>query len=953
MQGMRDRRPLLGKDAAEPNTGAAELSMPAETARERHAREKKRQAKNTRRGVLSYVFFLCVFLGVPLFLVIRLTPFFVFQNLRCRLREKYIWSDRTVRAMEEGYERYFNEPPLYLSKEYNRTMMWGTYEPSRIFAVKSRAQRPVTVGLAWYDAAKAHPLRHMMPYMHNKVNPPRSAQKSGRDTEVMHVQWVMNDGLHYAKEVIDDSGNKASMEVELLKSPFADAWHVRVHGRVESASPLVMVVYMTHADQSESIEMVAPTEHNDGDWSPVLKSRMQVEGEADHTDFTLRVYDDHNPLYDTAPWEVYGLQTDVEEAFARTAVDAVGVLPAERAAAGGRGIGGGRDLSELQQQKLDLRNLPSSSFAYITAKDPQTFKTPSADVSHNVMVLRKAYDSSFRLELSLSPADHTATSDAGAAGAASKIGSVAPRYEALSTCQLTNVLRWRYKAIGRHTAKVFRPWLSLFNDTRSLYEHIATNTLGEMLGSFAYASGHYLRAEAEMDDAWDARGTADALPRDDQLQLSPQRVSAVAAVGSRTDEAFGQATLSGLPLLFLTRWNKEMVKDVLASWFLGAQDAQTGFLPNRATFSADARSLAPLALRYEHPTYASPPTLLLGLEELLREMGRKAARLATANRRKTRNTPAYYEQEKAADEALLRLLLPALRRWRAWWHTTQCGGATDELALHCRTRLPLESWPRVPVEGQPETLLVYRWRGRDGHRLPTSGMEDYPRPICPGEHHREAHVDAFAWVALLSRLISHIEVDFLHEAESVQVDWEAHLDAVHWDFAQHRYADRVGCHSWTFSPYVGYVNLYPVMLGLVRRNLPRAADTIALAQRELYGPYGLMSVSFNSVRRAREANLPHSNMWMGYMWPSANLLFLYGVKSHYLDVLNGTNCGASGMAGQPLRDFYRDVRVNVVETIHGGSRWWEYYNPIDGRGEGSKTSVATRSLLLGLLDNFA
>ncbi|KPI87862.1 hypothetical protein ABL78_3019 [Leptomonas seymouri] len=948
MMGMRDRRPLLGKGAAESTAGVTELNMPAETASEREAREKKRHAKSTRRGILSYALFICVFLGIPLLVIIHLTPFFVFQNLRCRLREKYIWSDSTVKAMEEGYTRYFTEPPLYLSKEYNRTMMWGTYEPSRIFAVKSRTPQPVTVGLAWYDSAKMHPVRHLMPYMHNKVNAPRSAQKAGRDAEVMHVQWVINDGLHYAKEVVDDRGNKVSMELELLKSPFADAWHVRVHGRVESASPLVMVVYMTHENQEESIELVAPTEHNDGDWSPVLKSRMQAEGDAEHTDFTLRVYDDHNPLFDTAPWEVYGLKTDVGEAFARTAVDASGVLPAERAAAGGKGIGGGRGVDELQRQKLDLRQLPESAFVYITGKDPNTFKTPVPGASHNMVVLRKAYDSSFRLELSLSPAYHTAEDAKN-----SKIGSLAPRYEALSTCQLTNVLRWRYKAIERHSAKVFRPWLTLFNSTKSLYERVATHTLGEMLGSFVFASGHYLQAEAEMDDAWDARGTSEELWDAQQLQPSPQRVSAMAAIGSRTDEAFGQAALTGLPLLFLTRWNKEMVKDILASWFLGAQDVRTGFMPNRAVFSAHTRSFTPLSLRYEHLTYASPPTLLLGLQELLKEMERKEARLAIANRRKTRNTPEYYEREKASDKAFLQLLLPALRRWRRWWHTTQCGGPTDDLARQCRSRPPLEEWPREPIVGQPETLLVYRWRGRDGYRLPTSGMEDYPRPFCAGEHHREAHVDAFAWVALLSRLISQIEVDFLHVPESVQVDWEAHLDAVHWDAARLRYSDRVGCHSWSFSPYFGYVNLYPVMLGVVRRSLPRVAHTIALAQKELESPYGLMSVSFNSVRLARESNLRHSNMWMGYVWPSANLLFLYGVKSHYLDILNDTNCGDSGMTEARLRTLYSDLRVNVVETIHGGSRWWEFYNPINGRGEGSKTSVTTRSLLLGLLDNFA
>ncbi|AYU80390.1 Mannosyl oligosaccharide glucosidase, putative [Leishmania donovani] len=947
---MRDRRPLLRKDA---ETAATELSMPAETAQERYQRAKKREAKDMQRGALSYLLFILVFLGVPLLIVAYCTPFFVLQNLRCRLQEKYFWPDTTVRAMEDGYTRYFNEPPLYPSTEYNRTMMWGTYEPSRIFAVKSRSLKPVTVGIAWYDSAMAHPLRHTMPYLHNKVSAPRTTQKKGIDAEVMQVKWVVNDGLHYAKEVVEDRGNKVSLEIELLKSPFADAWHVRIHARVESDSPLVMVVYMSHADTQERIELEAPTEHNDGDWSPVLKSRMQPEGKTEHTDFTLRVHDDHSPLHDTAPWHVYGLHTDVEAAFQRKAVDAVGTTPAERAAAGGRGIGGGVHVGELQQQQLDLRRLPESAFTYIQAKDPQSFRTPPSWTSHNVMILRKSYDSSFRLELSLSPADHARGDEAPGASTTNRIGNLVPRYEALSTCQLTNALRWRSKAISLHSAKIFRPFLRVFNSSKDLYERIATVTLAEMLGSLTFTSGHYLHVGADMDDAWDQQGRAEAMWGDAKLQASRQRVSAIAVVGSRTDEAFGQPSLTGLPLLFLTRWNKEVVKDILASWLLGAQDAETGFVPNRAVFGAETRSFTPQALRYEHPTLASPPTLLLGLHGLLKEMSRKSARLATANHRKPRNTPEYLERERAADEAFLRVILPALKRWRKWWHHTQCGGATDELARQCRSRKPLEEWPLRPAEDQPESLLVYRWRGRDGHRLPTSGMEDYPRPICAGEHHREAHVDAFSWVALLSTLISRIETEFLHEAESVSLDWEAHLNAVHWDAAEMRYSDRIGCSSWTHTPYFGYANLYPVMLGVVRQNLSRAARTIALAQRELESDYGLMSVSFSSVRLARESGLPHHNMWMGYVWPSANLIFLYGVKSHYLEALDSTSAAAGGLTEARLRDFYTSLRVNVIETIRGGSRWWEHYSPLDGRGEGSKTHIATRSLLLGLLDDFA
>ncbi|CCW62278.1 unnamed protein product [Phytomonas sp. EM1] len=949
---MRDRRLLARRSAVDGNP-VSSVEMPAPTDDEKKERYKHIMREHRRKGIIHYFFFIAVTLGIPLMLVYYFTPFFVFQHLRCRAGDKFLRSDRTVETIENEYTSYFRDPPLYPSDAYNLSMFWGTYEPSRIFAMKSRSAQPVIVGIAWYDTPGTYSLRHVMPFTHNKVRAPRTTYKVGADPEVMKIRWIAHDGIHYGKQIVVDAANKLQMEVEFLKSPSGNAWHVRVHAHVES--PIEFVLYLANADVSEAVRIEAPSVHNDGDWSPVLKSKL-LNHRLEKESFKLRVYDDHSPFYDTAPWRIYGLQADLDDSFALTTTYTVGGTPDERAMTAGRGIAFGHQARKLQEQRIDLRNLPSAAFTYIETVDPQSFRSPGnhleADqATHNMVVLKKFYNSDFRLELSLSPAPSESAPETHGAAAEGEAAQSSrpqspPTYERLSTCQLSNIFRRREKAIARHMRNVCRYWVNGFRVKGDLYQHILAQTLGETFGSISFTAGRYLELDERVDEAQDQLGVAQTLWSEQQLKPSHHPASAMAVVGSRTDEAFGQHALTGLPLLFLLRWNKEVAKDVLASWLIGAQNPRTGFLPNRAGFTAVARSLMPTELRYEHLTFGSPPTLLLGLQELLNEMARKAARLRRANPRKRRNTEAYFSEEVEADRRFLQALLPALQRWRGWWHRTQCGGATRELAEGCASRRPLEEWPRG-VTGDPADLLLYRWRSRDGFTLPASGMGDYPRPFCSGAHILEAHVDLFAWVALLSELISRIEVRHLGLPASVTVDWEAHLAAAHWDAARGRYADRTGCGDHDFSPYVGYVNLFPVLLGVVRQNREKIRATFQLAREALQTKFGLMSVSFDSVRRSREAGLPHRNVWMGYVWPSVNLMFLYALKSTYLDILAGNDFG------KEMQNFYSELRLNMAETIRNGNRWWEFYNPVDGRGEGSKTYIGTQALLLGILNDFS
>lgn len=675
-----------------------------------------------------------------------------------------------------------------------------------------------------------------------------------------------------------------------------------------------------------------------------------------------------------------------------------------------------------------------------------------------MVVLKRRCDTDFRVELSLSSslvASSARRRDARETEEMEVDASMAQSdavYRPLSVCQATNMFRRRQKHIAEHNYKVFRPWTNFEKEDRKwkeeedtrqsstvrtpiggsgkLYERISSATLAELLGSLSYTQGRYVmerkRNKKKKKDNTTAPQTSSSSSSN---TVAPFTAAIFSFVGSRTDEPFGRLDISGLHLLLLVRYNKELAKSLLYSWLVQSQDSRSGFIPSRTGLNAYARSLMPREFRVEKEDAALPPTILLGLQELLREMERKRERVeekrgtTPPSKVKTRNSDSYLAKEFQADRAFLQKLLPSLQRWRRWWHRTQCGGVTDALARACdgggastsAARRSLEEWPAKPT-GNPADQLAYRWHSRSGpFSLPSSGLEDYPRPVCAGHEHRELHVDAFSWIAFLSRLISTIEVHFLGVEESVNVDWEAHLDALHWDVERQRYSDRVGCpvssmprlanatlftagvhynSSMPFSDYVGVVNVLPVALGIPRHSLTHVSRTMDLVRRSLTSNIGMamQSLSFSSVRAMREDGLPHHNVYTGPIWPQQNVLYAYTLKTIYAampsdatnirkdlsifsspensdpDALSGknepseerkrttssqnSNNGLERLLRHDALVEYHRIRKSLLPPLLNLNRWWECFSPVDGSGLGGKTYIGSRALLLSLLYDF-
>lgn len=1119
------------------------VSLPTMSDKEKEVVDNARFRKEQKKGALLFFFLLLFAFGVPGYIIYRNTPFFYFQNIRCRLTDRFFFSDRYAVASEEAYQSFFHNPPLFGSEEYQRAMWWGTYDPSKLFALTTAPLLPsfasvernastvdafpsggsvtrenatpdtphaVTVGIAWYDDAGLFPLRHTTALLHNRVVSLPS-NKEDRDVDAVRVEWVVHDGHHYGRLRIEDYPLQLKLEIEFLKTaPYGDGWHARIHGTLEPsetrsglAGGIHFVLYLLNDDENESVTVAPPpaTASMGGKtaFRPTLHTRMwNYRGEK--APITLHVMDEHSPFSALQPWRVMLLQTGGRDSgdaarspFALQQEDTFGGRVQERLSTQGKTRKGVN--SSLQDfyanTPVDLRALTcasssfssssasaaddsaSSGFCVLHSEDGSAFRLPPPvrdtdpheGTHRNMVVLKRQYNSDFRLELSLTSslgASPTGSREAG------EMEGMDVAYTPLSGCQATNAFRRRQKHIAEHQYKIFRPWTNFekvdskpkdeerpkrgtrqgpHGASGKLYERIASATLAELLGSLSYTQGRYLVRERKRDEKEKDGNPASSSPpplspsgattngssippMSSSIAVAPFTAATFSFVGSRTDEAFGRLDISGWHLLLLVRYNKELVKSLLYSWIVQSQDARSGFIPSRTGFHAEARSLMPREFRVEEEDASLPPTILLGLQELLREMDRKRERVEEGRKTtprtkgKARNSDAYLAKEFLADRQFLQQLLPSLQRWRQWWHRTQCGGVTDALARACAVvgnatsaaRRPLEEWPSKPT-GNPADQLAYRWRARSGpFSLPSSGLEDYPRPVCAGHEHRELHVDVFSWIALLSRLISTIEVHFLGVEESVRVDWEAHLEALHWDEGHQQYSDRIGCPasgaphranaSWSaagvhysgstpFSDYVGVVNVLPVALGIPRRSLSHVRHTMHLARRSLTSSSDLamQSLSFASIRQMREDRLQHHNSYTGPIWPQHNLLYAYTLKTIYGQMSSdasharthsstlsssetsdndppsanhaaseerernlfgqeGVNSGMELLLRRDALAEYHRIRKSLLPPLFHLTRWWECFSPVDGSGLGGKTYIGSRALLLSLLYDF-
>ena len=144
-----------------------------------------------------------------------------------------------------------------------------------------------------------------------------------------------------------------------------------------------------------------------------------------------------------------------------------------------------------------------------------------------------------------------------------------------------------------------------------------------------------------------------------------------------------------------------------------------GWIPREQILGSEARAKVPAEFVVQSNQNANPPTLLLTLHSMVKDMSLQSGYSA-------KKVPEWFSHT-------LSRMWPRLVAWYSWFDQTQAG--------------------LIPG--------TFRWRGRDPKAIRelnpktlTSGLDDFPRASHPTEDER--HIDLRCWMGLASSLMSDI-----------------------------------------------------------------------------------------------------------------------------------------------------------------------------------------------------
>jgi mannosyl-oligosaccharide glucosidase len=140
-----------------------------------------------------------------------------------------------------------------------------------------------------------------------------------------------------------------------------------------------------------------------------------------------------------------------------------------------------------------------------------------------------------------------------------------------------------------------------------------------------------------------------------------------------------------------------------------------------------------------------------------------------------------------------------------------------------------------------------------------------------------------------------------------------------------------------FSPHIGYVNMYPLMFGLLKKEDPLLKSTLNYLsdKDELFSDYGVRSLSKSDL-------LYHTgdDYWRGNIWMNMNYLILRGLFKFYYDV-------------PEAKQLYTILRRNIIKSVFNEWKltrmFYEQYSDVNGRGVRARPFNGWTSLILNIV----
>ena len=469
---------------------------------------------------------------------------------------------------------------------------------------------------------------------------------------------------------------------------------------------------------------------------------------------------------------------------------------------------------------------------------------------------------------------------------------------------------------------------------------MARHAVSNLVGGIGYFVG----------DAWQETGGQ-------QQVAGPFRL--FTAVPARQTFPRGFLWDEGFHGLLLARFDRGIAMDVVRHWANLVND--DGWLPREQILGDEARSRVPHEFIMQRDTVANPPTLLLTVEVLL-------------------DAPPSYYGGHGVDLNVMHEFMssihPALERWHRWLARTQRSETPDGL----------------------------RWQDSNALHTMSSGLDDYPRSAHPNPF--DAHVDLAAWVAWGARVlarVAEIAGDFSSKQRHLDalVDRVHGLHALHWNADAGMYCDvrrsieglsdapwlnhdvddemndeddsgeradgksisaalqrrekakeRLAARQLSqaeaeFELHTGYVSLLPFVLGVTPGSALGEGDrvpelaTIELIGREhngLWSPYGLRSLASSDSHYELGDMYWTGPIWMNINYLAVRALWREGPAAEKAGEVTQSCAGpACGKSIARASELYGELRANLIQTVYSSYNatgyLWENYSDRTGEGQ--------------------
>ena len=397
----------------------------------------------------------------------------------------------------------------------------------------------------------------------------------------------------------------------------------------------------------------------------------------------------------------------------------------------------------------------------------------------------------------------------------------------------------------------------------------------------------------------------------------------------------------GFHNLLISKWNPEISADIMAHW-LDLMNSE-GWIPREQILGPEARAKVPAEFVVQNNKNANPPTLLLTLHSMLKDM----------SLRENGQVPDWFK-------SYLHRFWPRLVTWYNWFDSSQGG----------------------------EVPGTFRWRGRNPNAINelnpktlTSGLDDFPRASHPTMDER--HVDLRCWMALASSLMSDIgniigkEKEALKYAEISTFLRDSYLlDSMHWSQEHNAYLD-YGLHTEgvrlqrppppkgqpmqhnqdkirvvTIEPklqYVnqlGYISLFPFILGVLdpkSPKIPKILDSIE-DPNKLFTPFGLRSLSKDASLYNKKNTEHDAPYWRGPIWININFLVVRALYNLKEDI--GVDKSVRTQAQRIYTKLRNGIIDNVIKEYYRTGYVWEQYDDKTGQGKGCKPFTGWSALVV-------